>query len=66
LGAGGLNRTGPAIIVRRLFQPGQRLRDADWARPLSRMMSMPKIKMKNPVVELKNKLILPHLDIDLK
>jgi hypothetical protein len=70
---GGLPRLGPAIIVRRQFQPaGQR-------RPRRlKMMSMPKIKVTFPVVELdddemtriirgriENKLIVPDLDSDL-
>jgi isocitrate dehydrogenase len=71
---GDLPRLGPAIIVRRRFQPAEQRRP----RPL-KMMSMPKIKVKTPVVELdgdemsrviwssgKNRLILPHPDVDLK
>jgi hypothetical protein len=71
---GGLPRLGPAIIVRRRFQPAEQPRP----RPL-KMMSMPKIKVKTPVDEfdgdemtriiwssVKNRLILPYLDVDLK
>jgi hypothetical protein len=70
---GGLPHLGPAIIVRRRFQPAEQPRP----RPL-KMMSMPKIKVKTPVVELdgemsriiwsavKNRLVLPYLDVDLK
>jgi hypothetical protein len=70
----GLPRRDPAFIVRRL-----KTSPATAPRITARKTSMPTIKVKNPVVELdgdemtriiwsfiKNKLILPYLDIDLK
>src|SRR5215475_10749186 len=71
---GGLPRLGPAIIVRRRFQPAGQ----PCPRPL-KMMSMPEIKVKTPVVVLdgdemtrsirsfiKNKPIVRYPGIDLK
>jgi len=42
----------PASIVRRLFPPSPAQLISLGARDFSRMMSMPKIKVKNPVVDL--------------
>ena len=68
-----------AFMVRRFRQPGRMSLANQSLLPHARIMLMAKIKVANPVVELdgdemtriiwsfiKNKLILPYLDIDLK